>query len=86
LALARLERQQRHGVRLRERVNRRHKCVADRVHQRRGGERVPAVFAEKRGDPTLVLQPGHVHVQVHPVDALHFQRDVLGQDFGNTPW
>src|SRR5713101_750766 len=42
----------------------------------------------KNADPALVLQPRDVGIQVHPVDALHLQRDVrdvLTQDFGDPP-
>jgi hypothetical protein len=47
---------------------------------------MPTMAAEEGGDPALVLQPRHVHVEVHPVDALDFQGDVLAQDLGDAPW
>ena len=42
--------------------------------------------AEEGDHPALVLQGGDVHVKVHAIDALQFQRDVLLDDFGNGLW
>jgi hypothetical protein len=39
--------------------------------------------AEERGDATVVLQPGLIDVEVHPVDAFDFQSHVLLEDFGD---
>ena len=37
------------------------------------------------GDQTSrVLQPGHVDVAVHPVDAINFENHVIVKDIGNT--
>jgi hypothetical protein len=33
---------------------------------------------------TGVLQPGLVHVEVHPVDALDLEAHMTGQDIGNS--
>jgi hypothetical protein len=41
---------------------------------------------EEGGHPSRPLQRGHVHVEVHSVDALHFQGDVLADNIGDTPW
>jgi hypothetical protein len=41
---------------------------------------------EERGHAAFVLQLRDIGIEVHPVDALDFQRDVLPQDFGDTPW
>ena len=51
--------------------------LADRVHQRRGGKRVPAVVPEERRHAPLVLELRDVDVEVHAIHALDFQRDVL---------
>jgi hypothetical protein len=32
------------------------------------------------------LQLRHVNVDVHPVDALAFEHDVLAQDFADAVW
>jgi hypothetical protein len=44
-----------------------------RGHQRRGGEPVPPVPDEERGDPGPVPQPGLVQVEEHPVDRLDLE-------------
>jgi hypothetical protein len=36
--------------------------------------------------PGLPLQPRQVDVQIHPVDPLQLQGDVLAQNFGNAAW
>jgi len=60
--------------------------LADRVHQGRGGKRVPAVVAEERDHAPLVLELGDVHVEVHAINALDFQRDVLPENLGDGSW
>ena len=86
LPLTLLERDERDLVRLHEGVNGGDEPLADGIHQRRRGDGLAAVTPEEGGDPALVLQPRHVGVQVHPVDALDFQRDVLPQNLGDGPW
>jgi hypothetical protein len=61
----------------REGLDGRYERLADWLHQRRGGERVAPVVAEEADHPALRREPGDVHIQVHAVDALHFQRHVL---------
>ena len=41
-----------------------------------------AMAAEELHDSGFALQRRHVHIEVHPVDALQFERHVLVQDFG----
>jgi hypothetical protein len=41
---------------------------------------------EEVDDPLLVLEPWHVGVEVHPVDALQLEGHMLVQDLGNTAW
>jgi hypothetical protein len=50
-----------------------------RGHQRRRGEPVPPVPDEKRGDPSTVLQPGLIKIQVHPVDRLDLKQHMTSQ-------
>lgn len=53
--------------------------------QRRGGVHRAAELAAQEPDQTeSALQLRHVHVQVHPVDALDLEPDVLGQHIGNS--
>jgi hypothetical protein len=42
------------------------------------------VQLEEPDDTELVLQTGLVEVQVHPVDALDLQSDVLGENVTGT--
>jgi hypothetical protein len=86
LPLTLLERDERHALRLHERLDRGQERPTDRLHQGRRRERLPAVPPEERGDPALVLQPRHVRVEVHAVDTLDLQGDVLTQDLGDAPW
>ena len=43
------------------------------------------VGAEELSHSTLTLQGRHVHIQVHPVDALQLERHMMLQDFGSGP-
>src|SRR5258708_12225591 len=40
--------------------------------------------AEELDDSLLVLQTGHEHVEVHPVDPLHRQPDMTPDDLGHA--
>ena len=42
--------------------------------------------SEKAGYSSFPLQRGHVHIQVHPVNALHLPADMLSNHFGGTLW
>ena len=64
----------------------RHEAFGYRVHERRGGECVAAMAAEEFHDSALTLQGRNVHVEVHPVDALQFERDVMIEDLGYALW
>jgi len=58
----------------------------DGVHQGTGGEPVAEVKTEKTGYPSSPLQSRHVDVEVHAVNAFHFQGDVLAKNIGDGPW
>ena len=64
----------------------RHELLADRIHQRTGGELVAAMKPEEAGHSAVPLQGWHVNVQVHPVDSFDFQGDVIVQHFGDRSW
>ena len=83
LALPLGEREQRDAVPLDEPLDGGDEGLADRVHQRGRREWVSAVVAQEPDDALLALQVGHVHVEVHAVDAFDFQGDVLAQDSGD---
>jgi len=78
--LALRERDERHPLLGHERVDRGYERLADGLHQRRRGEGLPAVPPKEGGHPALVLQPRHVGVEVHPVDAFQFQHHVFQTD------
>jgi hypothetical protein len=64
----------------------RDEALADRVHERRGRKRLPAVVAEEADDPAFALELRDVDVAVHAVDALHLPGDVLADDLGDGAW
>jgi hypothetical protein len=47
---------------------------------------MPAMTAEELHHSALTLKRRNVHVQIHPINALHLERDVLIQDFGYSLW
>jgi hypothetical protein len=55
----------------------------DRRQDDRGGHRQPHLVVDVLHEAGGVLQPRHVHVQVHPVDRLDLEHHVLGQDVGD---
>jgi hypothetical protein len=59
-------------------------CLGHLGHQRRRGVGEPAVAGEELDRPARVLQARLIHVEVHPVDRLDLERDVAGQDVGDT--
>jgi len=61
-----------------ERQDRRDEPAGDRLHHRTRGEGVTALLEEPH-DPEVALQLRHVQVEIHPIDALHLQRDVVRQ-------
>jgi hypothetical protein len=73
--------QQWHVVLLSERLDAGDESFADRVHKSGRGDAMSSVVAQEAGDALFKLQISHVHVQVHAVDAFHFQGDVLVEDF-----
>ena len=43
-------------------------------------------MADEVERPFQDLQASHEDVQIHAVDGLHFQNNVLSQDFGHSLW
>jgi hypothetical protein len=84
LALATDEVDHRHIMVAAEPVNRGDEPLADRIHQRRGRERLAPMNPEEPHHPVDVLQAGHVQVAVHPVDRLDLQDQMIGQDISDT--
>jgi hypothetical protein len=57
--------------------------IADGGEQGRGGDEVSAVVAEEADHAEVALELGDVDVEVHAVDALDFQGDVVPEDVGD---
>jgi len=56
----------------------RHRC-----YQRRRGDRGCAVPHQEPDHLPGALEFGDEHVEVHPIDALDLELNVIGQDIGN---
>jgi hypothetical protein len=83
LALALAEVHPRHVLVAGEAVHRRGERVGD-LSQRRGGGDLQAELALDVAEQTAgVLQLRDVDVAVHPVDALHLEHHMIGQDIGD---
>jgi hypothetical protein len=68
----------------RKSIQRRHEGATHRAHQRRRRHRLATVLAEKPRNSLFHLQPGHIDVEVHPVDPFDREPDVIGEDIGHT--
>ena len=86
LPLTFLERDQRERVLGHEGLDGRHEGLAHWSHERRGRKQLAAMRPEKPRHAALGLQPGDVHVEVHPVEAFHLERRVLAQDLTHRAW
>jgi hypothetical protein len=58
-------------------VQRRDEAAGDRAHQRCGWERLPAVFAKEMYNHLLALQPRHIDIEIHPVDAFNRKHHMI---------
>lgn len=63
-----------------------HERIGLRCHPGGRSEALTQVAAQVPHDTTDALQLRHVHVQVHPVDALALEHDVVAQDFADAVW
>ena len=82
LALASAELHERYLVLRHEAFQLRYKAPADRAHQRRRRQRLPAMSPEELHNSLLGLQPRHIDIQVHPVDPLDRKLHVMVEDIG----
>jgi hypothetical protein len=69
-----------------EAVQFRDEAPAHLTHQRRGCQGLAAMVAEKAHRSIGALQPRHVYVELHPVDPLDRQPDVIAEYFGHAWW
>ena len=65
-------------------VHRRHEHLGDRCEHDRGGHRLAHLPVDVVHQPGVVLQLRDVDVDVHPVDALNLEDDMIGQDIGHA--
>jgi hypothetical protein len=80
LALASFERDERQMPRIGELLDRGHEAVVPWLQQRGGRYRVPEIIVEEVAQAARRLQPGHVGVQIHAVNAADFERHVLADN------
>jgi hypothetical protein len=83
LALPLREVQQRDVVARSEVLDVGYELLRDRCDQCGRGDREPTVAHQEPGDLAGALQLGDEHVEIHPVDALDLELDVIGQHIGN---
>src|SRR5579871_2154041 len=86
LALPRGEGNERDLVPLGETLHAGDERLGQGIHKGRRSEGVTTMGAEEGSDLTFALEPGLVDVEVHAVDALDLQGNMLAQDFGNGAW
>ena len=63
-----------------------HERIGLRGHPCGRSKALTQVAAQVPHDPTDALQLRHVDVEVHAVDALTLQHDVVAQDFADAVW
>jgi hypothetical protein len=74
----------RHPALASEPTQRRGEPITD-LGQRRGrGDRQPQLTVHIGDQPGRVLQPWHINVEIHPVDALHLEHHVIGQHISDA--
>lgn len=64
-------------------VHRRTERISDLRQQCRRSDRQPQLPLQIADQPRRELQLQDIDVQIHPVDTLHLQAHVLGQDIGD---
>jgi hypothetical protein len=64
-------------------VHRRGERVGDLPQRRGRRDRQAELALDVTDQPAGVLQLGNEDVAVHPVNALHLEHHVIGQDIGN---
>ena len=84
LALALDEVHPRHTVVPGEAMYRCGERVGDRCQRGGRGDRQTQLTVDEPEQTTRVLQLRHVDVEIHPIDALHLEGHVLGQDISHS--
>jgi hypothetical protein len=61
-----------------------HEVLGHRIHERRRSEGHPPVPLEEPHHPARPHQLGLVEVEVHPIDALQLEHDMVVEHVGHT--
>jgi hypothetical protein len=83
-ALVFLEGEERDMVLLGEALGGSDEGLGDGIHEGGGSERIAAVMTEEPSDTALGLERGDEDVEVHAVDALKLEGNVVVEDLGNA--
>jgi hypothetical protein len=67
-----------------ERGDRRDERLRDWSERRRRRQRITQVVVNEPDQRPRMLQRGHVHVAVHPINALNLQRHMMGEDISHA--
>jgi hypothetical protein len=62
----------------------RHESIVHRLEQRRRRDRIAEIITQEVAEAAGRLQLGHVRVQIQPVEAPHFERDVVTDNIGDV--
>src|SRR6266849_4093881 len=63
---------------------RRHKSPGQWAHQSRRWQRLATMFAEESDNPPFILQPRHIDVEVHAIDAVDRQLHMTADDLSHA--
>jgi hypothetical protein len=61
-----------------------HKRLTDRGEHRNGRDRTTQAVVDEPDQDPRVLQPGLVHVAIHPIDGFDLEHHMSGQDIAST--
>src|SRR4029453_1525933 len=64
-------------------LKRRYEAAGHRAHQSRGGQRLFAMVAKEPHNSLLALQPRHIDIEIHPVDAFDRKHHMITEDVGD---
>jgi len=86
LVLLLLKSEEGERARLDEALDRGHELSRHGTHEGGGSDRLASMLTKELHHPAGILQVGDVGIEVHAIDALHFQGDVVFQDRGDALW
>ena len=86
LALSSLERDQRDLVLLGKAFGGGYEALGHGAHEGRGRNGLSPVAAKKLHHPTFLLQGGYIDIQIHPVNGLELEGNVVVENLGDAVW